>query len=214
MTKWTAEVIHTFICALLLMPKQLRPPRMSLGQVCGKRTEEWQSIVNTSVLLCCKYPKQTGNSYKLFIELLSEWKWSCFGTTHKHNEYLYPCPENQSLKHTPLWVCRTHLAAWFSSTLLFLDIIFLLRKKGSPDRQGVHKKQILTSFNSHATKIAPAAEVDNTFILKIDSPRTPFRAHQQPVWPQVRRIDIYCVHLDALMNSKWTIIQLIGWSSR
>lgn len=51
MTKWTAEVTHTFICALLLIPEQLRLLRMSLGQVCGKRIEEWQSIVKKKV--CC-----------------------------------------------------------------------------------------------------------------------------------------------------------------
>lgn len=188
MTKCRAEVTHTFICTLLLIPEQLRPPRMSLGQVCGKRTEEWQSIAKKYV--CCysvNTPSRQVTAKSSLHNRLSEQTWYCFCTTHKHNEYLYPCPENQSLKHTPLWVCRTCLSAWFSSTLLFLDIIFLLRKKGSPDKRGVHREQILTSFNAHSMKTAPAAQLDNNFILKVGSARTPFRVHQQPVWQQERQ---------------------------
>lgn len=82
-----------------------------------------------------------------------------------------------------LWVCRTCLSAWLSNTPFFLDIIFLLGKKGSPDRQEVQREQILISFNARAMKTTPALneEVDNNFILKVGGARTLFRVHQQPV---------------------------------
>lgn len=127
------ELNCTFICALLQILDLLWPPRKSLGQLCGKIMEEWQSIGKKK---CAYYyavntPSRQVIDTNSLCSLCSEQMWNWCGITHKCNEYLYPCTQKQSLKYILIRVCRASLSAWFSNTFLLLDIIFLLRRRAA-----------------------------------------------------------------------------------
>lgn len=122
------ELNCTFICASLQILDLLWPPRKSLGQLCGKIMEEWQSIGKKK---CAYYyavntPSRQVIDTNSLCSLCSEQMWNWCGITHKCNEYLTLPHKNKAQSTYLLGFAElpclpgflTHFCSWTSSFYL------------------------------------------------------------------------------------------------